>query len=284
MYNKSYDMSKVEAEISNYEHHLKTLLKSKEKLNIVRTSFEKQIQEIDVRYEHMQKYNELKVTEPCPFCKQPLAREYLSLLNENNLSKKMLLARKDQLEQKERELTGQLAELELEIERLQVEIQKRKGLIDQHKMIENQQTLQKNLQQKKSEIVESIQKRELLIKNIKSEIKLAKNQLAHVFESIQDTINEKLTNTKIVLFKQLKNGELRPDFQILYNDKPYRILSYSEKMRCMIEISSIFRHFTNVTYPIFIDNLESITHLNPPATQIFTASVKKMAPLQLYSK
>jgi hypothetical protein len=91
-------------------------------------------------------------------------------------------------------------------------------------------------------------------------------------------------DTRIDLFKQLKNGELQPDFQVTYKNQPYRVLSNSEKIRSMLEIISLINQEKNVNYPLFLDNLESITHLNPPVTQIITATVKKGMPLTLKMK
>ncbi|RDE31526.1 hypothetical protein DV713_16110 [Parageobacillus thermoglucosidasius] len=233
-------------------------------------------------FNNLQICQELKVNEPCPLCKQMLSYEYLlPFKNKALFSKKQLLSDRERWEQKERILHHKLTELEMEIERLQMEIQKQKALMEQY---ENNQIFEKQVQQKKSEIIDIIKGREMHIQTIKSEINLTKHELAQVFANIQNTINSQLSDAKIFLFKRLKNGELRPDFQIFYKNRPYRVLSYSEKIKCMIEISSIIRYFSNISYPIFIDNLESVTHLNPPKTQIFTSSVRKGMPLQLYAK
>lgn len=93
-----------------------------------------------------------------------------------------------------------------------------------------------------------------------------------------------MTDTKIELYKQLKTGELRSDFQIIYKNRPYRVLSNSEKIRCILEIISLLNNRSPFTYPIFLDNLESVTHLTPPNTQVITAMVKKGVPLTLMVK
>jgi DNA repair exonuclease SbcCD ATPase subunit len=116
------------------------------------------------------------------------------------------------------------------------------------------------------------------------ELKQIKNQMGQLANNYQNQINQYLNDTRIDLFKQLKNGELRPDFLITYKNRPYRVLSYSEKIRCMLEIISLINNVMKVKYPIFLDNLESITHLSPPETQIITATVKKGMPLTLKMK
>ena len=111
-----------------------------------------------------------------------------------------------------------------------------------------------------------------------------KSKLGQTATHIQSIINAPLHHSEIILFKQLKDGELRADFQIHYKKRPYRILSTSEKLRCMLDIIHLFQKHLQTTYPLFLDNLESTTHLEPLDTQIITASVKKGMPLTLHVK
>ena len=100
----------------------------------------------------------------------------------------------------------------------------------------------------------------------------------------QNQIKKHLILIRIVLFKELKNGELRSDFQITYKNRPYRVLSNSEKVRCVLEIIAMINKYTQNDYPIFLDNLESVTQLEAPETQVITATVKKGIPLTLVVK
>jgi hypothetical protein len=120
--------------------------------------------------------------------------------------------------------------------------------------------------------------------SLSTELKQIKHQMGQLANQFQNQLNQGLMDTRIDLFKQLKSGELRPDFQITYKNRPYGVLSNSEKIRCMLEIISLINRIKKVNYPLFLDNLESITHLNPPETQIITATVKKGMPLTLKMK
>jgi DNA repair exonuclease SbcCD ATPase subunit len=138
----------------------------------------------------------------------------------------------------------------------------------------------KELKNVEVKITELLQKKINLAENLKK----VKHQLGELANSYQNQINQYLTHTKINLFKQLKNGELRTDFLISYKNRPYRVLSNSEKIRCMLEIITVFNQGKDYSYPIFLDNLESVTHLTQPNTQIITATVKKDVPLTLKIK
>ncbi|HZG60188.1 MAG TPA: hypothetical protein VEY68_06915 [Anoxybacillus sp.] len=267
------------------EANLEKMKRQNEEIRTAIASVQRQLEEINSKLLDLQKHQELTTYEQCPLCKQTLSNEYrLSLKKEATVSTEQLLLEKETLEQKEELLNRELKELTMKIEQLQLESQKQNERIEQAKIQQNSQMLAKQLQQKKMEIIDTLKSKKINIQTIKAEMKLLKHQLAQVFSNIQNMINNELSDSQILLFKRLKSGELRPDFQIFYKNKPYRVLSYSEKIRCMVEISSIIQHFSNRCYPIFLDNLESVTHLNPPKTQIFTASVRKGAPLQLHAK
>ncbi|WP_185806896.1 AAA family ATPase [Bacillus salinus] len=123
-------------------------------------------------------------------------------------------------------------------------------------------------------------------KNMLSEqVKQIKQNMGSLANQYQTEVNKHLMFTEIHLFKSLKNGDLRPDFQILYKDRPYRTLSKSEKVRCSLEIVQFLNsRYPDNPCPIFLDNLESVTHLTPPNTQVITATVKKGMPLTLKVK
>ncbi|AEH47523.1 hypothetical protein Geoth_1541 [Parageobacillus thermoglucosidasius C56-YS93] len=134
-------------------------------------------------FNNLQICQELKVNEPCPLCKQMLSYEYLlPFKNKALFSKKQLLSDRERWEQKERILHHKLTELEMEIERLQMEIQKQKALMEQY---ENNQIFEKQVQQKKSEIIDIIKGREMHIQTIKSEINLTKHDYLGFFSSFQ---------------------------------------------------------------------------------------------------
>ena len=92
---------------------------------------------------------------------------------------------------------------------------------------------------------------------------------------------EHLSRVSVQLHEVVKTtGELKPVFRLLYDGRPYPVLSTSEKIRAGLEIASLVNRLTGVDYPIFIDNAESITHFDrPAASQVFVARVTAGEPL-----
>jgi len=220
----------------------------------------------------------LQVGDSCPTCRQILFSEQLALLEEET-------------SQKEANRTSELYRIRLEKEQVTEIISKYQQQLFSLKeklyslpVDETPNHLVKQWQQQVNDIEEKLHQLNLESTEDKNEASLIKAAIANLASKYQLVINQQLTRSSMILFQTLKNGELRPDFQLQYDGKPYRVLSTSEKMRCMLEVVHLISTLSETNYPVFIDNLESITHLEPPATQIITASVKKGSPLTLYSK
>lgn len=92
-------------------------------------------------------------------------------------------------------------------------------------------------------------------------------------ESKMEFIKEHLVNVEIELYREQKNGEWAETFDIYYKSTPFRRLSFSEQLRCGLEISNMFNKITGQKYPIFVDNTESIYKLDTSETsaQVFQA-------------
>ena len=50
-------------------------------------------------------------------------------------------------------------------------------------------------------------------------------------------------------------------FEIFYDEKPYRRLSYSERVFCNLEIAKFLRKASKKNVPMFLDNSESISSI-----------------------
>ncbi|MEW9053074.1 MAG: AAA family ATPase [Neobacillus sp.] len=221
------------------------------------------------------------ISEQCPTCHQTVSNSQTSTIQLEHEKKKNALQNEiDFLEKELEEQRRQYSNLAKNKTILEEELEQIKKAfpseILEHKP--GQQLIE--LEKVELIIADLLKKKADLAENLKN----LKHQLGQLANQYQNQINQYFTYTKVELFKQLKNGELRPDFQITYKNRPYRVLSNSEKIRCMLEIIAAFNQNQPNPFPIFLDNLESITHLSQPATQIFTATVKKELPLTLKVK
>ncbi len=58
-----------------------------------------------------------------------------------------------------------------------------------------------------------------------------------------------------------ETGEIRESFRIEWKGRPYRLLSFSEKIRCDLEIGRVLSHAKGEAMPVYVDNAESVQDL-----------------------
>ena len=76
-------------------------------------------------------------------------------------------------------------------------------------------------------------------------------------------------------------GELKSAFRFQFNGRDYRRLSHSKKLRACLEISQLMKRLTGRRYPVFIDDVESITALPKLPDQLLLARVVPNSPLSI---
>jgi hypothetical protein len=116
----------------------------------------------------------------------------------------------------------------------------------------------------------------------KADIQAIRNFMLQYVELQVDYVNSYLQLTKIQLFKFMgSTGELTLDFTIMYGEEEteYKSLSNSEKIRCSIELAGLLNRVQNISYPIYIDNAESVESFTEPETQYFVSTVVPRAAL-----
>lgn len=95
-------------------------------------------------------------------------------------------------------------------------------------------------------------------------------------------MNKLFTAVKINLVDaNLETGEIRDIFRIDWNNKPYKTLSTSERVRCDIEIGRVFAEMSGETMPVFVDDAERIQDLFEESFsgQVLAAYVQKRPSL-----
>jgi DNA repair exonuclease SbcCD ATPase subunit len=81
------------------------------------------------------------------------------------------------------------------------------------------------------------------------------------------------TNLSIKLLEELKNGEIKPTFEIEMDGKGYRKLSLSEGIKAGLELRDVLSKQSKLITPCFVDNAESITSFKQPNGQLITSRV-----------
>lgn len=89
----------------------------------------------------------------------------------------------------------------------------------------------------------------------------------------------KMNKAAIKLFDVVKTtGEIKDTFKFTYDDKDYRWLSTSERIKAGLEVADLLKRLTGLIYPTFVDNAESInTNFSKPDGQMIFAFVRKCA-------
>lgn len=119
-----------------------------------------------------------------------------------------------------------------------------------------------------------------------AQIDIAKIYISMKAKLLSELIHKHLKDVEIVLEKVVKStGEVKDTFEIYYQDKEFKVLSTSEKIKAGLEISNLVMNLTNTKYPIFIDNAESITKYNIDInTQVIEARVVEGKELTIIPK
>jgi DNA repair exonuclease SbcCD ATPase subunit len=130
-----------------------------------------------------------------------------------------------------------------------------------------------DLDARKKEVDELIRQKKLLMSAAVNYLAV-RNELS--FASLS------MPQVKISLYDLVKTtGELKSAFRFQYNGRDYRRLSHSEKLRAGLEVSQLMKRLTGRRYPVFIDDVESITGLPKLPDQILLARVVPNAPLSV---
>ena len=102
-----------------------------------------------------------------------------------------------------------------------------------------------------------IDETEIEITRLKQLISEAIQYMAKRIELMLDGL--KMNKTEIVLTEIVKTtGEIKDCFRFSYEGRDYKCLSLSEKVKAGLEVSTLIQRLSGRSYPIFVDNGESI--------------------------
>lgn len=167
----------------------------------------------------------------------------------------------------------QIQQLMQQIEGLKYE---EKEIISHNENVKALLMQKEEAKKKLKEVKEDIKLAEQKINEVKTLIEYAKTFNSKKLELEAAEINKYLNKVSLQLWKVVQStGEIKDDFKILYDGKEFNVLSYSERIKAGLEIANLIMSLTNIKFPIFIDNAESITAYTAPDTQVIEARVKE---------
>ncbi|WP_019123597.1 AAA family ATPase [Brevibacillus massiliensis] len=174
-----------------------------------------------------------------------------------------------------KELEAQLATLEYidvseQLENIRELERKRDALEDAIYRLKNVQGLQEEIEKAKADEAATLASRNESVFILDA----IKAFLAKEAELQAAKVQDLFTTLSIRLFKQNKtDGELKPDFEIEMDGKPYRKLSLSESIRAGLELRDVLSQQSGIVAPCFVDNAESITRFTQPNGQLIMCRV-----------
>jgi DNA repair exonuclease SbcCD ATPase subunit len=155
---------------------------------------------------------------------------------------------------------------ELETEQRKVEQSNMKRIY----LIQQKTTLEGNIETENKDI----EKFNGHIKEYNILMSAVKSFNSKYLEILTKSIQQHLGKVTLVL-QEIKDGEIKECFRLYYEDKEYKTVSNSEKIRVGIEMANLIMKCLKIKCPIFLDNAESISDYCRPDTQIIEASVVK---------
>ncbi|MEV3587123.1 AAA family ATPase [Paenibacillus larvae] len=270
------EMIKLTEQIEQIERVTKSADRNNRLFNEIESNIDSLMQRRDVMKEQYEKLKDEKIEGTCRVCRQPLQNEALK-------------AAEDEKQQRIDQFKQEYATLVDERKKLEQDLRK-------HKYIDVSEQLAKvrELEQERSKWLERFRENP---KYAQLEQQLAKAKedeeatLASLNESIfiidaikafsakeaelqAAKVQDLFTTLSIRLFKQNKgDGEIKPDFEIEMDGKPYRKLSLSESIRAGLELRDVLSQQSGIIAPCMVDNAESITRFKQPNGQLIVSRV-----------
>lgn len=273
----------LKAEISQYEREIKEIERvtdSASEKNRLYNNTQARLrglqEQIEMSKERWPSLKNEAIEETCRTCKQPLDEISIKAVNaekdkriaQYKLNHNATVLHRDQLK-------SQFAEMEYidvseQIEKVRELEEKRQPLLQALRNIDEFEQFQTQVEAAKiseSEILKSLNDSIFVLDSIKAfNAKSAELQA--------EKVQALFTTLSIRLFKVNKgDGEIKPDFEIEKDEKPYRTLSLSEGIKAGLELRDVLSQQSELVVPCVVDNCESITSFKKPNGQLITSRV-----------
>ncbi|WP_169794806.1 chromosome segregation protein SMC, partial [Alicyclobacillus kakegawensis] len=237
---------------------------------------ESRLKELKVEHARLQqKYREIKSNPPkvdthCPACGQRLPGDKVQAVREKAI----------------REYKDRLAEVIQQGKQVRAELDRLEALPDRPKLeasiqalierVENALEEERQQQAEYQAALQSYQRAKAKLQELRTMTDQDRRNLEAFqrklralqefrFEYIRaqhEQLNGFFDNVRIHLMDVNKEtGEIRESFRIEWKGRPYRLLSFSEKVRCDIEIGRVLAFARGEAIPVYVDNAESVQNL-----------------------
>ncbi|MFD1335769.1 AAA family ATPase [Oceanobacillus iheyensis] len=244
-------------------------------INKLQSQIKRLMYERDHMQEHWKILKNEEIEDHCRTCKQPLKDDSVKAVEEDKQNR--MADFKEQYNQ----VVTQRKELEEELKSLEyIDVSEQQAIarenqekinpleveINKHNQLESIQEMIKEAEKTEGEVLQSLNESIFILDSIK-------DFRAKEAELQAEKVQALLTTLSINLFDELKNGEIKPTFEIEMDGKGYKKLSLSESIRAGLELREVLSEQSNIIAPVFVDNAESITKFKEPSGQLIISRV-----------
>lgn len=289
---KSFDIGEIEKLETRKEEllSLKTVSQDKAVLIAQKESLRREYENLKTGLERP----DLIPGSLCPTCKRVVSdKDIANIISTHKQENQEIQHKIDQLIAKGKEINAKLEaidnkdqipktsmdrEMQGEIEKLNIrlqELRRQQEEVTKHNMeVKSLKELVANADKQMKKVKEELKQIMISKELINSKIKAAAKFNAIKAEIQMKVVSSFFDKVTVRLETLVKStGELKPCFEVLYDNKEVVLLSTSERIRMALEIAKAINGVTGLKLPVFIDNAESITHYEKPDTQVFESRV-----------
>ncbi|WP_078434256.1 AAA family ATPase [Metabacillus halosaccharovorans] len=270
------ELSQIDKQVRELEKQYDHSADVNREYNIVSAEIQSLQDQIDISKHNWIPLKNEVIDECCKTCKRPLDEESIEAVKEDKEKRmEQYKANHNALLKKRLELREKLNEMEYidnnelmeKIKKLNASGQPLREAVQKYSQFERLQKQVNEAEQEEKATLESLNESILILDTIK-EYKAKEADLQ------AEKVQSLFTTLSVRLFKQNKgDGEQKPDFEIMMDDKPYSKLSLSESIRAGLELRDVLSTQSDIVTPTFVDNAESITKFKEPNGQLIICKV-----------
>lgn len=246
------------------------------RINVLQNQINQLLQQRDQMQANWAVLKEEQIEGSCRVCKQPLQDGSLQAAeDEKNLRIEKFKADFKAIVTKRTNLQEELSKLEyIDVSE---QLTKVKAIQEQINSLEQDIRMHSHYQYLQQQVEEADKAESETHKLLKESIFILDSIKAFKAKEAElqaEKVQALFTTLSVRLFKQNKgDGEIKPDFEIEMDGKPYRALSLSESIRAGLELREVLSKQSELVMPVFVDNAESITKFKEPSGQLIVSRV-----------
>ncbi|PLR93230.1 AAA family ATPase [Bacillus sp. T33-2] len=270
------ELTHIDMQVRDLEKQLDSAFEKNQDFNSVQSQIRNLQNQIEMSKERWPALKNEEIEDTCRTCKRPLDDDAVEAVTADKEKRiEQYKASHNELVTKRKELQARLAELDyIEVSDIREKIREihssgqplRQAIhtYDQYKKLE---TAVKTAEADEAAILQDLNSSIFILDCIKA-------YRAKEAELQAEKVQALFTTLSVRLFKQNKgDGEIKPDFEIEMDGKPYSKLSLSESIRAGLELRDVLSQQSELIVPTFIDNSESITSFKEPNGQLIISRV-----------